>query len=166
MIKYHYLCFQNLWSSNIYIYSFQINVKPKSLSWAGCDFQTVDCLWNISTWHPPDASHTAHPTSPPFAFSILGNGFLIFNPLLKHKSGSFSLQLPDFWELPSEAPSFHQFSFQLTTNSVCSASYTLQKSSPPQPISTDIVLIQVLVISYLNSCIRAGFLPPISDPSK
>lgn len=39
------------------IYGFQINLKPRSLSWAGCDFQTVDCLWNISTWPPRHFSH-------------------------------------------------------------------------------------------------------------
>lgn len=37
LTKYYYLCFQNLWPS-VHIYGFQIKLKPRRLSWAGCDF--------------------------------------------------------------------------------------------------------------------------------
>lgn len=91
-----------IYSHPVYIYGFQINLKPRSLSWARCDFQTMNWLWHISTWHPPNTSYITRPISPHLAFSILGNGIPILTQLPKHKPRSY---LPVFWKLPSVVPS-------------------------------------------------------------
>lgn len=97
MTKYYYLCIQNLWSPCIYLWFPNPISKPRNLSWAGYDFQTVDCPWSISTWHTPEP-HIMCSTSPALAFPSLG-GIPIHTQLPKQKPGSYPLLLSAFWEV-------------------------------------------------------------------
>ena len=114
----------------VYIYGFQINLKPRNLSWAGYDFQTVDCPWSISTWHPPEPSHIMCSTSPALAFPSLE---VVSPSILNSQSRNLEVTLccSQLSESCTQQLPLHYFSLQLTTNSLYSMHKHLSKLPPP-----------------------------------
>lgn len=117
-----------IYSHPVYIYGFQINLKPRSHSWAGFS----DYGLSIAHLYLASSRHFSHnmSNSTSSCVSILGNGISILTQFPKHKPRNYPPYSSDFWELSSAAPSSSPFLFPTDHQSYVLCFINTFKSSP------------------------------------